>query len=226
MRDHERYCNRRLTRLFALLPFLLILSFIFGAFSNTTIHAKGETVVVTDANETSNGDIVMNNNTTESQSGNANQKILFRDGVLIMVVIIIGVFFMYLNKLSKKEEIRLEREFEMSLFEDVSLAIKDDVSIPSAKLHDLLASKHIENAFDYSDLSSIARIEYNLSKIDPHRVSRMVLVAVKNGDSVSVKKVTREYPWENLPRSVRSKFIMEQQDSFTHLLYPVNEKGE
>lgn len=131
---------------------------------------------------------------------------------------------MFAKHSSKNTERQLTEMFEETLFEDIAAAIKGEMDISLDRLRTILSADDRDESISSNVLSAVTRIEYDLRKTNPHLVCRTVLVAIDQGGTATLRKVSRDYPWEDLPRQVRSKFIMEQKNSFTYLLYPIHGK--
>lgn len=186
---YKKFVNHRFLRLIVLLSFLFCLSFVFQVSADT-------------ASNPSKNDVVSKEGTSKAKTVNP-KKIMIGGGVTVFVIVAIGIIFMYASQTGKQAEEKIGQLFETTLFEDVASALKGDLSISPERLRQILSSENMKN----EEFSSVVRIEYDLSKIDPHLVRQTVLAAIDRNGTVAMKKVSREYPWEDLPRKVRSRRI-------------------
>lgn len=144
------------------------------------------------------------------QAGGINLEMLFAGAAVIVGGFLVYLFFRRTGR-------RLDDAYREGVLEDAAEWLSGQCGIPRADIQQALREL-VEGGGASPLLEFLVRIDCELVKEGPDRISRTVVVAVRRGGKLVVGRIKRELAWDELPGEVREAFMREKDKVQTRVV--------
>lgn len=213
--------NRNKPYLTVLITYLLLLLFCFSASASETSSELPKKEDVSAKSETIPSDSVKEKTTKPTTAPSRSSSLSWWTmGIGAVILIAVILYFIQTNMERKTSNI-----FETTIIDDIIEAIKSECGdLRENELRTAVETIIADHRCTDHRLNDLLRIEYEVEKLTSNRVNRTTAVAVKKQGNLVLKKATRSLAWEDLPKKIRSEFILKNEKVLVYSLYSIDEK--
>ena len=129
------------------------------------------------------------------------------------------LFWLYIKKVKNA----MDKKFQTTLRDDILRALGENVNSCPLVFSASTTDKNFHSPLNNLP-ADVLRVEYEIKKTEPNKVTRTVAVAFKQEEDVILRQAGRVIAWDDLPSEVRRMFIRENKDSLHFSLFNRNEK--